>query len=651
MFTETLARFAIETRVSDLPEQTVAAARDALIDTLGVAVAGSREPVAVLAARWVRETGARPQAACWGQDLATSPAEAAFANGIASHALDFDDTHPSVRGHPSATLLPAALAVGEAVNAPGADVLAACVVGMEIAGKLGRALGHSHYLRGWHSTCTVGTLAATAAAARLYGLDAGGLKRAWGLAASQMSGLVRNFGTMGKPFHAGHAARCGVFSAWMARGGFTSDESILDGKGGALDTYRGEQPGESPSELAASLGRPWEILEPGIYVKRWPCCYSSHRTLGGLFELVEKHRLRTEEISEIAIGFLPGGDTALVSRDPQTGLEGKFSVEYAVAAALLDGGLVLETFTDEKVQRPRVRELMRKVRRYPIADDKLYSGISGHNDLAVRTARGNFEARIDRVPGSPAWPMTERDRNTKFMDCAARVLGAAGAERLLGLARRARSLPDIREVTRAAVPAGAIAAGLAAVAGPAHAHHVMDYAVPATALEGLLSGLGHPVIGVDHLLFIAGAGVLAARFQRGYLLPLLFVAASIAAAGVRYLGVDVGLDELWIAGSLVVLGAIMLAARKPAGSAVAGLFLVAGTLHGYALAEAIVGAEPTPLVAYFAGLTLIQGAIALAAWAIATWLAAHRPRVPLQRLAGAVIGVTGLAFAGIAAFG
>jgi 2-methylcitrate dehydratase PrpD len=454
MFTETLARFVIETRTSDLPDAAITAARDALVDTVGVALAGSREPVAELAARWVRELGARPQAACWGSDLATSPAEAAFANGICSHALDFDDTHPSLRGHPSASMLPAALAVGEAVGASGEDVLAAYAIGMEIAGKLGRALGHSHYLRGWHTTCTVGALAATAVAARLYGLDADALRRAWGLAASQMSGLVRNFGTMTKPFHAGHAARCGVLSAWMARNGFTADGAILDGRGGALDAYRGDHEGEAVSDLERRLGRPWEILEPGIYVKRWPCCYSSHRTLGGLFNLVEQHRLRAEEITEVAIGFLPGGDTALVSRNPQTGLEGKFSVEYAVSAALLDRGLALETFSDAMVQRPRARELMRKVRRYAIADDKLYSGITGHNDLAVRTPRGNFEVRIDRVPGSPAWPMTEGDRAAKFMDCAARVLGAAGAERLFELARRARSLPDIRELAQATVPVG-----------------------------------------------------------------------------------------------------------------------------------------------------------------------------------------------------
>ena len=195
------------------------------------------------------------------------------------------------------------------------------------------------------------------------------------------------------------------------------------------------------------------------------------------------------------------------------------------------------------------------------------------------------------------------------------------------------------------------AALLLAGASPlAHAHHPMDYATPATALEGLLSGVGHPVIGIDHLLFIVGAGVLAAQLERGYRFPLVFVVASVAVAGMRYPGVDVGLSELWIAGSLVVLGAFLLAAWKPGGVVVAGLFLATGALHGNALAEAIVGAERTPLAAYLAGLAFIQCAIALAAWKAATWIAVRRPRLPLQRLAGAVIGAAGLAFSAMAAF-
>jgi urease accessory protein len=195
------------------------------------------------------------------------------------------------------------------------------------------------------------------------------------------------------------------------------------------------------------------------------------------------------------------------------------------------------------------------------------------------------------------------------------------------------------------------AALFAATASLALAHHAMDYATPATALEGFLSGLGHPIIGVDHLLFILGAGVLAARWQRGWILPLLFVMASLSAAGLRAGGASFEIGEIWIALTLVVLGAILLAARNPGWVEAAALFIVSGALHGYALAAAIVGAETTPLSAYFAGLAVIQSATALAAWWIASWFALRRPRVPLQRLAGAAVGIAGLAFAGLAAFG
>ena len=449
MITERLSDFVANT--ATVPEAVLAAAQNALVDTVGVALAGTLEPVAVTAAAWISEIGAAPKATLWGRDGATSIAEAAFGNGIASHALDFDDTHPGTRGHTSAILVPAVLAVGEATGAAGEEVLAAYALAHEVGAKIGRALGPGHLERGWHPTATVGTLAATAAAARLWRLDAGATRRAWGIAASGASGLMRNFGTMTKPFHAGQAARCGVAAAWMAQTGFTADESIFDGKGGFLATYGGES-GESMEKLLDGLGKTWELLEPGNYVKRWPCCYSNHRAVGGLRQLVEQHGVQTHEVEEVAIGFLPGGDTALVSRDPHTGLEGKFSVEYTVAALLHDRALNLKTYTDAMVQRSAVRALMKKVRRYRIPDEKTYSGVAGYNDIALSTRRGRFEMRVDRVPGSLAWPVTDVDRVAKFMDCAALALGTQGAERLLEFCQGFRKLSDVRTFAHATVP-------------------------------------------------------------------------------------------------------------------------------------------------------------------------------------------------------
>ena len=448
--TRHLARFVADTATTNIPADALRRARDALIDTLGVALAGSREPGVKIARLYAQELGAKRQAIVWGTRLATAPAEAAFANGISAHALDFDDSMPTLRGHPSAPLVAAALAVGEITRASGTAVLAAYVMGMEIAGKLGSALGTGHYMRGWHTTSTAGTFAAAATAARLWRLDAPALQRAWGIAASQVSGLVRNFGTMTKPFHAGRAARCGVLSAWLAKHGHTADSAIFDGKNNVLETYGAN--GAPLTEIAGRLGAPWEIVEPGNWVKRWPCCYASHRAIGGLFELLERHQIRTEEIKEIAVGFPPGSDTALISTNPQTGLEGKFSVEYSLAAAALDRKLVLESFTDAMVQRAPLRELMSKVRRHRVEDGKVH-GLDTFTDIEIDTPRGRFSMRVERTPGSPGWPVTTAARREKFMDCAARILGARGARHLLELAQRCERLPDIGQLLKATVPA------------------------------------------------------------------------------------------------------------------------------------------------------------------------------------------------------
>jgi len=326
------------------------------------------------------------------------------------------------------------------------------VLGLEIGGKLGRAMGHGHYLRGWHSTATIGAFSSTAVAARLWKLDAPTLQTAWGLTASQMSGLVRNFGTMAKPFHAGNAARIAVLSTWMARHGFTADTNIFDGDRNVLGTYRGDD-GAPLEEVATQLGRSWDIEAPGIYVKRWPCCYCNHRPIGGMLELIKQNAIRPDEVTSIAIGFPPGADNALVSTDPHTGLEGKFSIEYVAAALMLDSRLTLETFTDAMVQRPQVRAMMAKTRRYRIEDTGVYSGVAGYNDVAIETVRGRFETRVEKVPGSPEWPLTAAERVEKFVDCAGRVLGRPGAQHLLELFQRCDKLEDARELVCATVPA------------------------------------------------------------------------------------------------------------------------------------------------------------------------------------------------------
>ena len=451
MITQRLAEFVIDTRTSDVPNDVLNASRDALIDTIGVALVGSLDEVGEITLRYISDLGARREAGIWGSAVATSMAEAAFANGVSGHALDFDDVHASVHGHPSTTLVPAVLAAGEATGASGKDVLAAYAIGLEVGGKLGTAFGNGHYQRGWHSTATTGVFATAAAAARLLGLTVAQLRNALGLAASQASGLLRNFGTMTKPFHAGHAARCGVQSALLAKAGFTADIAILDGKDGFLRTY-GEKDAQPLEPLVEKLGKPWEVVAPGISYKRWPCCYCNHRSIGVLLEMLSQHNIRAADVQAIEIGFPPGTDTPLIHTNPQTGLEAKFSIEYSAAATVLDGKVGIDTYTDVMVNRPEARAMLKKVRRYRIEDTKMYSGAVGYNDVLVRTSRGEFKARENRAPGSPDWPMSTQERNEKFLDCAGRVLGSAGAKRVLDMAINTAALGNIAELARALVP-------------------------------------------------------------------------------------------------------------------------------------------------------------------------------------------------------
>jgi 2-methylcitrate dehydratase PrpD len=187
--------------------------------------------------------------------------------------------------------------------------------------------------------------------------------------------------------------------------------------------------------------------------KRWPCCYCNHRPVGALLQMISEHGIRADQVQAVEIGFPPGSDTALIHTNPQTGLEGKFSIEYVAAATVLDGKVGIDTFSDVMVQRPEVRAMMQKVRRYRVEDSKMYSGSVGYNDVTVRTTQGEYKRREHRAPGSSEWPMSASERDEKFMDCAGGVLGDVGAKRALDLAIAARSIGNIAELVRATVPA------------------------------------------------------------------------------------------------------------------------------------------------------------------------------------------------------
>ncbi len=449
--TRTLADFITGFPTDRIPTEAFEVATRAVLDTLGVALAGSVEPPATLSARLAPDLPGGT--VLWGQNRRTNPAYAALVNGAAAHALDYDDVQHSLRGHPSAPVVPALFAAAEAAGRSGRDLLAAYVLADEVAGRLGEAVGAPHYVAGWHNTSTLGALAAAAGCARLLGLGPEETCRALGIAASMASGLKKNFGTMTKPLHAGLAARVGYEAATLAGLGFTADDAIFDGSLGFLSVYSAGG-SVNPDALVDGLGQRWQVLDPGIAVKIYPCCAETHRALDAIFLLLAETPFGPQEVEAVEALVSPVG-TPLIHTSPKTGLEGKFSIEYCLAAAILDRKINLTTFTDPMVSRPEVRSLMAKVRR--VWYDFLPVGSGLQDDLRSGTdvplvkvylKDGRVLARrVEEPKGDPKNPVSWAELVGKFRDCAGRVLVSRSIDRLVELIRNLRDLPDLREVS------------------------------------------------------------------------------------------------------------------------------------------------------------------------------------------------------------
>ena len=444
---ERLARFVAGT--DRVPDDALLQAKRCLLDTLGVALAGSREESARTVARWLGDQGGRPEASVLGRTLRLPAADAALANGTAAHALDFDDVSLPMRGHPSAPLLPAVLALGEAAGSSGRDLLTAFALGFEVEAKLGRAIGGAHYALGWHATSTLGALGAAAACARLLRLDAGRAQTALGIAASLASGLQQNFGSMTKPLHAGWAARSGVVAAQLAARGLTAGAEAIEGPSGFLRARSGGAgPDLAPFE---ALGQPFEIVSPGVGVKLYPCCYATHRAVDAVLELRAAHGIEPVGVARVRVEVNRGGLMPLRAEPSATGLEAKFSLEYCLAAALLDGRLGLSSFADEAVRRPAVSELMAKVKAGE-GEEAAEFPIGGYAEVRIALSDGSeYGTRVDVPRGDPSRPLSWGELAAKFRDCAAAVFSAEAREQALALVEGLEDLADVTGLATAVV--------------------------------------------------------------------------------------------------------------------------------------------------------------------------------------------------------
>jgi len=424
------------------PAEARARAAIAVLDTVGVILAGASEPASVIVRHVVAAEGGD---ACgvFGTPARASMSGAALANGTAAHALDYDDMCFVSLAHPSAPLVPAVLAAAESERLTGRAVLDAYVIGFEVEARLGALMNPRHYRRGWHCTSTLGTIGAAAAVSRLLGLDQAAAGHALAIAASEASGLKENFGTMVKPLHAGLAARNGVLAALLARGGMTASELALDGPQGFLRAMDSE--GTGLEDAIADLGARWELLDTGVTVKLYPSCAGTHPSLDAILDLRRREGFSTDDVERIDVDVDSIVPTILIYDHPATGLEAKFSLPFCAAAAIVYGRVGMDTFDTARLTDPAVRSLMARVSMHIDASLDGSGPPLTHARVHIRLRDGRVltqEARGAR--GYPGQPASAAELDAKFMACAQRALTDATAQRALGLLRKIEDLNDVR---------------------------------------------------------------------------------------------------------------------------------------------------------------------------------------------------------------
>jgi len=455
--TEYVARFIVDTISRRIPRDVMHLGKRSILDGIGLAIAGNAAASGRIVRDYLTALGcARPDGcSVIGTDLKLPARFAAFANGIAIHADDYDDTQLAVAKdrvyglltHPTAAALPPALALGERDNRSGLDVLTAYQIAVEVETKLAEAINPRHYDDGFHSTGTLGTFASAAASARLMALDVEQTRRALGIAASQSAGLRENFGTMTKPFHPGRSAESGIIAADFAKLGWTATPIVLEAGRGFFKAAGG---GYDRQAIDGRLGNPWTFAFPGVSIKPHPSGSLTHPGMGLMLDLIHAHDIRPEQVVKVRVGTNRHMPNALIHHRPRNELQAKFSMEFCMAILLLERKAGLAQFTDEVVNRTDVQKMIEHVEFsvHPIAEAAGYEKMTTIIDIALTDGR-TVSGSADFGKGSPTNPMSDEELARKFSDCAQwGGLAKQNAERIVDLVFDLENVKSIRELTR-----------------------------------------------------------------------------------------------------------------------------------------------------------------------------------------------------------
>lgn len=438
--TENMLRFIEALDFQQIPENAVKAAKNTILDWIGVTIAAKDEALNKIGSDYIKQLKSVGEASVVGGGFKTSAEYAAWLNGMNSHALDYDTTYShGYNMHPTIVVLPGVLALGEKYHLSGQEVLTAYIGGIEALARICDRIGESNSRAGWHPTCVLGTAAAEIACGKILKLDLSQLKNALGIACSLSGGLRENFGTMTKPMHAGNAAKNGVIAALLARSGFTANENITDGQYGFYNMF-----GNGKVEEVADdeLGKRWDIVAKGITFKLYPCCRGTHPGVDASLSIFPKLKKKTDHIKSITCRTSPFVPRTLIHHNPTTELEAKFSLEYCVSSALVRGKIAMDSFKEEVINDPRIQSLIPKVKySHP---EGWPSGISLTQEVVVTLNDGTeYSCKVINPKGDPKNPISEDDLLNKFRDCASGYLKPLKIEKVIKTVNNLETLDDI----------------------------------------------------------------------------------------------------------------------------------------------------------------------------------------------------------------
>jgi 2-methylcitrate dehydratase PrpD len=440
----------------DFPPEAVRLAKRCVIDGVGVLLAGSATKGSEILRDHVRAAGGSPEAWVFAREpFRVNSAAAAFANGASGHALDFDDTQLSSSAerifglltHPTIPPLVAALAIGESRRLSGKEFLEAFLTGFEVECKIADAIHPNHYKKGFHSSGTVGTFGAAAAAARILKLDEAATAHALAIAASMGSGIRVNFGTMTKPLHVGRAAQNGVVAAQLASRGFTGGQDALDGPWGFFEVFSFGG-GFEPERIVGRLGSPFSIVNPGVSIKPYPCGVLGHPSMDAMRRLVTNHEVKPEQIRAIRLRAGSNILNPLRYSIATSELEAKFCPAFMLASIAIRRKAGIHEFTDEFVRSAPVQQMMTKVTTILDAgiEAQGFEKIRSVVEVDLEDGRRLVEEADERYRGGPDRPFTEEELHEKFTECAGPVLPAPAIAGLLGTLEALETVPDIMDV-------------------------------------------------------------------------------------------------------------------------------------------------------------------------------------------------------------